>query len=48
MKSWRATGGEPDIGLDLPRWLEELDFDIRELRPICLLAYLPSAFCERP
>ena len=34
MESWRAAGGEPDIGLDLPRWLEELKFDIKELRPI--------------
>ncbi|SRR5216117_2865653 len=33
-ESWRATGGEPDIGLDLPRWLEELGFDVREMRPI--------------
>jgi SAM-dependent methyltransferase len=31
---WRASGGEPDIGLDLPRWLEELGFDIRSLTPI--------------
>jgi SAM-dependent methyltransferase len=34
IKSWRATGGEPDIGLDLPRWLEELGFEIRTLTPI--------------
>jgi SAM-dependent methyltransferase len=34
MKSWRATGGEPDIGFDLPRWLTDLGFEIRELRPI--------------
>lgn len=34
IKSWRATGGEPDIGLDLPRWLGELGFDIRSLTPI--------------
>ena len=26
---WRASGGEPDVGLDLPRWLEELGFDLR-------------------
>lgn len=29
--SWRGSGGEPDIGLDLPRWLEELGFDLRSL-----------------
>jgi SAM-dependent methyltransferase len=34
MQTWRASGGEPDIGLDLPRWLEELGFEIRERRPI--------------
>jgi SAM-dependent methyltransferase len=34
MAAWRADGGEPDIGLYLPQWLEELDFQIKELRPI--------------
>jgi ubiquinone/menaquinone biosynthesis C-methylase UbiE len=34
MVSWRESGGEPDIGLDLPRWLEELGFEVRERRPI--------------
>jgi len=34
MESWRASGGEPDIGLDLPRWLTELGFEIRALNPI--------------
>lgn len=34
MKSWRAAGGEPDIGRELPHWLEELGFEIRSLRPI--------------
>jgi SAM-dependent methyltransferase len=34
MQSWRASGGEPDIGLDLPRWLAELGFEIRSLSPI--------------
>jgi SAM-dependent methyltransferase len=33
-ESWRASGGEPDIGLDLPRWLEELGCEIKTLRPI--------------
>jgi ubiquinone/menaquinone biosynthesis C-methylase UbiE len=31
MASWRANGGEPDIGLDLPRWLGEMGFEIRSL-----------------
>ena len=34
MESWRASGGEPDIALDLPRWLAELGFRIVELHPI--------------
>ena len=34
MASWRADGGEPDIGLDLPRWLAELGFEVKNLRPI--------------
>jgi SAM-dependent methyltransferase len=34
MESWRADGGEPDIGLDLPIWLEELGFETKSLHPI--------------
>jgi len=34
MESWRASGGEPDIGLDLPIWLGELGFVTKSLRPI--------------
>jgi len=34
MASWRDNGGEPDIALSLPGWLEELGFEIRTLRPI--------------
>ncbi len=34
IESWRATGGEPDVGLDLPRWLAELGFETRSLRTI--------------
>jgi SAM-dependent methyltransferase len=33
MESWRAGGGEPDIGLRLPRWLDETGFALRSLRP---------------
>ena len=32
--SWRADGGEPDIGLDLPGWLAALGFKILALKPI--------------
>ncbi len=34
MESWRASGGEPDIGLNLPTWLEECGFELREMKPI--------------
>lgn len=34
MASWRDTGGEPDIALDLPRWLGELGFDVVAMRPV--------------
>jgi len=34
MASWRDNGGEPDIALWLPRWLEELGLEIRSARPI--------------
>ena len=33
MASWKATGGEPDVGLVLPQWLRDLGFDI-VTRPI--------------
>ncbi len=34
MESWRREGGEPDIALDLSRWLEETGFELRALNPI--------------
>ncbi len=34
MHSWRESRGEPDLGLVLPRWCDELGFDVREVRPI--------------
>jgi SAM-dependent methyltransferase len=36
--SWRANGGEPDIGLELPRWLESLGFELLVTRPISEVA----------
>jgi len=36
--SWHASGGEPDVGFDLPRWLEALEFDLIEVRPIVEVA----------
>ena len=34
MRSWRNAGGEPNVGRDLPRWLEELGFEIRSMQTI--------------
>ena len=34
MAYWPDTGGEPDIALRLPRWLDELGFEVRSARPI--------------
>jgi SAM-dependent methyltransferase len=43
MASWRAGGGEPDIGLALPGWLVELGFEIRSMAPLVEIAR-PSDF----
>jgi SAM-dependent methyltransferase len=32
--NWRNSGGEPDIGLQVPAWLEELGFTIESVRPL--------------
>ena len=32
--AWHADGGEPDVGLHVPRWLAEMGCEIRELRPL--------------
>lgn len=52
-ESWRASGGEPDVGLELPGWAGELGFEVRSLRPIvdmvCASDYVwqwPKAFIE--
>ena len=34
MASWRADGGEPDIGLRLPEWLTDLGFEITSTRSL--------------
>jgi SAM-dependent methyltransferase len=46
--SWRETGGEPDVGLDLPRWCVELGFEVLELRPISVAARPGDHFWEWP
>src|SRR6185503_19674761 len=34
MANWRKSGGEPDVALDIPRWLEELGFTIESTTPL--------------
>lgn len=34
IETWRASGGEPDIALELPSWLEQLGFEIEAATPI--------------
>ncbi len=34
MASWRATGGEPDVGLSLPTLLQQYGFEVRAIRPL--------------
>lgn len=34
MASWRASGGEPDVALDLPSWLPQEGFTVRSVRPL--------------
>jgi SAM-dependent methyltransferase len=33
MRSWRASGGEPDVGRALPEWLEQSGFRVASVRP---------------
>jgi SAM-dependent methyltransferase len=34
IQSWRDAGGDPDVGLRLPGWLEDHGFELIELRPL--------------
>jgi len=43
METWRASGGEPDIALEIPRWLDELGFKMQSVRTI-VHAVPPSNF----
>lgn len=38
MTSWRDSGGEPNIALSLPRWLEEFGFELARVRPLVDIA----------
>ena len=48
MASWREHGGEPDIGLALPGWLEANGFRVKELRPIVEVARPADFVAEWP
>lgn len=34
IRTWRDSGGDPDLGIHLPHWLRELGFVVSEVRPI--------------
>jgi SAM-dependent methyltransferase len=34
ISNWRRSGGEPNVGLEVPRWLEQLGFEIESVRPL--------------
>jgi len=38
MEKWRENGGDPDLGLHLPAWLDEIGFDVQRVRPIVEVA----------
>jgi SAM-dependent methyltransferase len=48
METWRASGGEPDIGLDLPRLLRETGFEIASIAPIVHVVPKSSYVWEWP
>jgi SAM-dependent methyltransferase len=47
-ESWRAGGGEPDIGLEIPVWLEEMGFVLRELNPVIEIVAPSNFFWQWP
>lgn len=34
ISNWRRSGGEPNVGLEVPRWLEQLGFEVESVRPL--------------
>ncbi len=48
MQSWRDEGGEPDIGLALPAWLNDFGFEIRTINPIIDIVPRSSYVWEWP
>jgi ubiquinone/menaquinone biosynthesis C-methylase UbiE len=47
-KSWRARGGDPDIGCRLPGLLRRAGFDVREIKPLVRLACPGSPLWDWP
>ena len=48
VKSWRADGGEPDIGVQLPTWLVELGYELTDVRPLIEVAPPSNYFWQWP
>jgi SAM-dependent methyltransferase len=48
MSSWRANGGEPDIGPPIALWLEELSVEVRSLTPIQEAPRIADHFWQWP
>lgn len=48
MASWRDTGGEPDIALEMPGWLERCGCDVVTMQPICEAARPQDHFWQWP
>jgi hypothetical protein len=48
MSSWRANGGEPDIGPSLAQWLPELGVEVTSLIPIQETVRAHDPLCAWP
>lgn len=48
METWRATGGEVEVGTSIPHWLGELDFSIESVRPLIEIVGPRDYFWEWP
>jgi SAM-dependent methyltransferase len=48
METWRATGGEVEIGTSIPQWLGELGFTIESARPLIEIVGPSDYFWQWP
>lgn len=48
MRNWRESGGEPDIGLDLPRMLAEAGFSVLAMEPVVYVVRPGDAMWQWP